>query len=384
MANELIDAFSGMGDMLMNNTPGEQSMIDPEEIKRQMESLDPSEEDEVDDKSSTEDTTKDSKPKSKKEETNTEDVTEKVTEDDKEAPTSIDDDFDEIELTDEHIPVVVEFFSDKFVEKLGWEFEEGEKPKSIEDLVKYMQGVIDTNSQPRYSSNEIKELDEFVANGGDVKDYFNRVYSLDIDPDKVDLSKEINQKAVIKENLRSKGYSEQRIAKLINRFEESSTLEEEAEDSLEEVKEARSKAKQELLEKTRIQQEDFRKQQQAFTTNVEKIIKDSTDIRGVTISNKEKDILMEYIFKPTSEGMTQYQKDYNSNLKNLVESAYFTMKGDKFVQQLEKKAATNAARNLTLKLKTKGKSTKNTDSDIDHGGKASNLWDMAGSQLRSF
>ena len=54
-------------------------------------------------------------------------------------------------------------------------------------------------------------------------------------------------------------------------------------------------------------------------------------IYGIEIPEKDKRALLEYIFKPDAEGVTKYQKDYAKSLKNLITSAYFTMKGDSFV-----------------------------------------------------
>jgi hypothetical protein len=91
---------------------------------------------------------------------------------------------------------------------------------------------------------------------------------------------------------------------------------------------------------------------------------------------------MEYIFKPEKDGVTRYQREYQSDLKNLLESAYFTMKRDTFVKQIEKKATTNAVNNLKLKIRSKGKSTKNTESDMENtGGKVTSLWDIASKEL---
>lgn len=379
MIDDIIKELGGMSPSpTLDDNDEEKGVVSPEELQKQMESLDPSKEDDDDDNVPVKEEPKADDTKKQKSKTEPEQVkTESVT-------TTPSDDDEGIELNDDDIPVVVEFFSDKFAEELGWDFGENEKPKSMEELVRYMQNVIDENSKPKYANDEVKGLDEFVSKGGNLRQYLESVYNTEIDLDKADLTKENVQKAVIKENLRSRGYSEQRIDKLIARYEETDALEEEAKDSYEEVKEARATRKQQMLEEQSRQYEDYQKQQKEFVGNIEKIIKDTTEIAGVKLTEADKRELVEYIFKPTADGNTQYQKDYNSNLKNLVESAFFTKKGDKLVQQIEKKAATTATRKLTLKLKTSGRSTKNTASDTDNGGKVSKLWDIASSALNSF
>jgi hypothetical protein len=278
---------------------------------------------------------------------------------------------------------LVDAFSDIFAEELGWEFNEGEKPTSIKELVAYMQELIETNSEPKYASDEIKELDEFIKQGGNVKEYFNSLYATEVDPDKIDIAKENNQKTVIRENLRNRGYSEARIEKLVSRYEELGALEEEAQDSLEELKDFKEKTKKQLLEQTKKQYEQSVKSQLEFVKNVESLIKDAKDIRGIPMSEKDKRALTEYIFKPTTSGRTSYQEEYNSDLKNLIESAFFTMKKNTLVQQIERKASTDAVKNLKLKLKAKGKSTKNTESDMSdtNSGKVRQLWEIASKEL---
>jgi len=400
MAEQIKNSFGGFDAVLDQFLPSDNRVnsmedrneptVDPEDIKRQMEELDNVEDTNSENNNDSDDKSANNKKKTTKSDIEeTEDINDKVDKDDKNNTKDIGSDdtsnnepinTDDIEETD-----LVDAFSDIFADELGWEFNEEDKPKSVKELVEFMQEIIETNSQPKYASDEIKDLDEYVKRGGDVQHFFSQVYSTDIDPDKIDITKESNQKAIIKDNLQSKGYSETRIDKLIARYEETGVLEEEATDSLAEVKEYREKTKQTLLEQNKKQHDENVKEQLKFVQNVESIIKDSKDIRGINISEKDKKNLVEYIFKPKSTGLTAYQEDYNSNLQNLVESAYFTMKKDTLVQQIEKKASTDAVKNLKLKLKTKGKSTKNAVSDADtDSGKVSQLWEIASRELKSF
>jgi hypothetical protein len=385
MENNVFGGFEAVASQFLSSTSSEkrigaednETTVDPEDIKKQMEEFDNIDDDK--DKNDDEPTEVEVEVKDNKKTAKKVDLVEEDTEDDsKKKPTT---ETEEKELDIEEVELVTAF-SDLFADELGWEFEGDEKPQSIKDLVAYMQDVIENNSQPKYASTEIKELDDFVKQGGNVKDYFSKVYTSEIDPEKIDITKEHNQKLVIKENLRNRGYSEQRIEKLINRYEETGALEEEAKDSLDEVTEYKTKAKKELLEQTKKQAEENVKEQLKFVQSVESIITDSKDIRGIAISEKDKKALVEYIFKPSQDGQTGYQKDYNSNLKNLVESAYFTMKKDTIVQQIQTKASSNAVKDLKLRLKTKGKSTKNTESDLsDNGAKITKLWDIASKDL---
>jgi capsule polysaccharide export protein KpsE/RkpR len=61
------------------------------------------------------------------------------------------------------------------------------------------------------------------------------------------------------------------------------------------------------------------------------------------------------------------------------------MKGDTLVNNIQKRAASDAVKNLKTKLKAKDNSIKNTGSDMDDSrGSISHLWDIAGAELQSF
>lgn len=65
---------------------------------------------------------------------------------------------------------------------------------------------------------------------------------------------------------------------------------------------------------------------------------------------------MDYIFKVDASGLSQYQKDFNANLeKNLIESAYFTMKADALISSAKKDGETSAAEKLRKMLRHSAK-----------------------------
>jgi len=84
--------------------------------------------------------------------------------------------------------------------------------------------------------------------------------------------------------------------------------------------------------------------------------------------------------RTTSEGKTQYQIDYIKDKRNLIESAYFTMKGDAFVKKVQTQANSEAARKLKQKLENKGKRGKNQEGQSDN---FSSSWLEASSFLRN-
>ena len=143
-------------------------------------------------------------------------------------------------------------------------------------------------------------------------------------------------------------------------------LREEAEDALDRMKIIKQheleQLQQEQLEQIKANEEKNKK----FFNDMNTTISNLTDIRGIAIPKEDRKALLEYIFKTDANGQTQYQKDFQSNLtKNLIESAYFTMKADKFITEAKKTGETTAAQKLRQMLRhtSKNHSTYNADED---------------------
>ena len=277
---------------------------------------------------------------------------------------------------------VITGFFDSLAQQLGWDdIEDDEKPKTAEDLIDYFKEVIEENSTPNYASEEVEKLDEFVRNGGSLKDYF----SIDADIDLTDIEvedNEINQKIVVKELLKEKGYSAKSIEKKLTKYEEAGILEDEAIDALEELREIKDKKKEQLLVNQQKQAEEAQRQQQEFFENVVTEIKGMNSIYGVEVPEKDKRALLEYIFKADANGVTRYQKDYAKSLKNLITSAYFTMKGDSLIDIAKKKGKRDAIDTFKSSLtKNKGISTKSKKQTVNSNDDGS-IWDVFTRQLR--
>lgn len=275
--------------------------------------------------------------------------------------------------------VVTNFF-DAMAEKLNWEFEEDEdKPKSVDELINYFQNVIEENSKPEYSSEEVEALDNFVKQGGDLKKYLTIDAELDLDD--IDIEDETNQKLVVKQLLKEKGFSTKKIDKLVSRYEEAGLLEDEAQDALEDLKEIKEEKKKQLLEDQKKAYQIQLQRQQQFYDNVVSEIKGLKNIRGITVPEKDKKVLMDYILKPDTDGKTKYQKDYaKGGVKNLIESAYFTMNADKLIEAAKREGNNSAIDKFRRSLKSSSITTKSrkqaTGSDDDP------IWFSAARQLR--
>lgn len=281
------------------------------------------------------------------------------------------------ELDNEGIQVTA--FFDAVAEEMGLEVEEGEdKPSTVEELCEYFREMIEENSTPEYASEEVAQLDEFVRNGGKLEDYFKAAPAIDYET--FDTTIEENQKRIVRELLAAKGFNEKQITRKIEKYEDAGILEDEAEDALEAMKDIAEERKEQLLAQQKKENEQRVERQQRFVDDVVTNIKSLKDIRGIAIPEKDKKALLNYIFKADADGLTQYQKDYSKSVKNLIESAYFTMKGDTLLDTAKKIGTSSAIKTFKQSLKNTG-SSKN--SKKVHTSSPNSIWSIAARSLNN-
>ena len=264
--------------------------------------------------------------------------------------------------TDEVTPEETEgvgMFFDAFAEALNWDVEEEDKPKSINDLIDYIGDMVEQNSTPQYADERIAQLDNYVKNGGRFEDFYNGM-SQRVTYDSMDMEDESNQKAVVRDYMKLQGFSDEQINRRIERFEDADMLEEEATDAVEMLKNIQEQQLQQVAaqqERERIAQEERARQ---FMTDLNSSIASLDNIRGIAVPKEDRKRLLDYITRTDADGLTQYQKDFNSNMvNNLIESAYFTMKGDSLLGEARRNGQTSASSKLRTMLKhqTKNHST---------------------------
>ena len=304
-----------------------------------------------------------------------------------EEPEETEEDDEDIEEEDDDAEVedtqseAIESLFDAISEEIGWEFDENDpedvKPKTVTELVKYFKDVITESSVPEYSSEDVQKLDEFVRNGGKLEDYFQAGNGIDYET--IDITDENNQKKVITALYKEKGWEDARITKKLERYEDAGVLEDEAEEAVELLKKIEAEKKEALLEGQKKTAEEAKQKQQKFYGDVVNEIKALSDIRGIKISKDDRARLAEYIFKYDSNGVTQYQKDYAKSVKNLLESAYFTMKGDALISAAKSEGNSTAMQRLKNSLKTTGsrKSSKRVTASAD-----GSIWSNLAQQLK--
>lgn len=275
-------------------------------------------------------------------------------EDDLQDEDNVDDNDDE-QLSDDNETTQVSAFFDAFAEANGWTVNEDEKPTTIEGLIQYITDLVDENSTPTYSDPRIKQLDEYVRNGGSFDDFYNGM-SEELKYDTLDMEDESNQKAVIKEYLKLQGYSDDQVNSKLERYEDADMLEDEANDAIKILKSIKQQQLEQQQQAQQLAYEEQQRQITEFAENLNKEIFNLTSIRGLNIPKEDRKQLYDYITKVDKDGYTQYQKDFGKNqIKNIIESAYFTMKGDALLTEAAKGGQTSAVKKLRQILKSSSK-----------------------------
>lgn len=311
----------------------------------------------------------------KKDNDKEEKTTVKVDKNDKKEEDVIIDNQDDLE------PQLITNFFDAIAERLNWsDVEDEDKPKDVDSLIDYFQKVIEEDSKPTYASEEMENLDNFVKQGGELSRYLQIEQEFDLD--NIDLEDENNQKSIVKLLLREKGFNEKQIDKKIQKYEDAGLLEDEAEDALEDLKEIKEQKKEQLLAEQKRTFEEYKQRQQDFYNSVTNEIKDLKNIRGIAIPEKDKKVLIDYILKPDSDGKTKYQKDYaKDSIKNLIESAYFTMNADKLIEAAKREGSNTAINKFKNSLKNT--SINSRSKTVDRNSDNTTIWNTFTRQLRA-
>lgn len=269
-------------------------------------------------------------------------------------------------------------FFDAFAEANGWSIDEDEKPKNVDELVDYIKNVVETNSVPEYADERIEQLDQYVKNGGKFEDFY-QTQQRTMSYDNIDIEDESNQKQVVRDYYKLQGMSDEQINRKIERYEDADMLEDEATDAVNYLKAYEEQQAQYMAQQQEAQRQAQEQQAMQFAQDLTNGINSLTNIRGISIPKEDKKALYDYITKTDADGLTAYQKEFNGNLvNNLIESAYFTMKGDALLGEANRNGQTSAANKLRnmLRHQTKNHSSYNVGTE-----KQPQIWDVASRYL---
>lgn len=270
---------------------------------------------------------------------------------------------------------IAKYVSQKLESKLGFDLGEF---KSVDEIVDGLTSVVEESINDAFASDEIKELNDFVRNGGKLKEFYAKVVMDRVDPSDINIDKEEDQKRIVRQNLKDNGYTDSQIERKLERYEDLGTLRDEAEEAMEIAEESSKKTKEKLLAEAQKQAEESKKRQQKFVTDVQKVIKDIKDIRGIPVSDVEKKEMFKALFVPESDGKTKFQKVYESDVRHLIESVFFTLKGDVLIKRAQTKGSTQTVKSLKDKISQK---TNRIKKSVDDRGTSLDLLDAFSGML---
>ncbi len=249
----------------------------------------------------------------------------------------------------------IEFSFKPFIETMAeagvLDLEEGvEIGESAEDLVEAFETTV--NSRILNGINEYKEsipeigqvFLDYIEKGGDPK-RFLEAQTGPIDFANIDLTDEANQKVIVKEYLKTQDYTNDEIKEILQDYEDGLLLEKQAKLAVKKLEKIQEKQTEILVKQ---QEQEVKEREKALTeyvSSVQNLIKESKEIAGLAVNDKEKKELEAYLFKRDKSGLTQYQKELNENpVKTQLELAYLKFKKYDFGKVAKKAESTAAAK----------------------------------------
>ena len=198
-----------------------------------------------------------------------------------------------------------------------------------------------------------KALFEYIENGGDI-DKFTEVYANPLSF--IDLTNEKDQERVVALKLKSTSrLSDEKIKEKITKLKDAALLEEEAKDSFEELTEIQ-KENEQLLIQEQVERAKAAREQTLKTQNeMREFIQKNDSIKGIDIkSKKDKEALIDYLFKPAVKVGNQLVSKYvadseNETLEDFMAIAALKAKGLD-LKAIEKSLEVKVKQDLASKL----------------------------------
>lgn len=249
----------------------------------------------------------------------------------------------------DNMPEVISSLFAAVMESSG--IEDVDMPKTPEELIDKLSGIIKENSKPKYNSPISEELDAFIGDGGTIDEFILKysgtmglLPSIETEEEKI---------SVIEEVLADAGFSKERIQKKIEKYLENDTLDDEAKDALGVLAEKRNAKMRELAENEKTAKIQREQAAAEFFKSVEAEISKINNIRGIKLTPAQSKELSEYCLKvDKKDGLTGFQRDYaKSPVLNFIESAFFTKYGTAMIKAAEGAGSSSAIEKFKSSLK---------------------------------
>lgn len=272
------------------------------------------------------------------------------------------------------------------ITSLGYEFSD-EELEGLEDSEEGLTKLVDVASkkasEDRFnqmieSSPNVKALYDFEQAGGDPQAFAEAFYP-DTDYNKVDVPEEDvdTQKSIIRESLKNKGLSNERINRNLQAIEDSGNLLDEAKDSLSDLREMQEQRKQQIQESTKQAQQEAREQAERMWNKVEDTVR-TGNLSNIPLPKKQQNEFLEFIQVNPETGMSKRDEAIASMSidEQLALDAIVFHGLDALNELVDKKANSKSNKTLRERLKSQKKRAKSSSQDPDLEDKSTDVEEL--------
>lgn len=292
-------------------------------------------------------------------------------EDDEDGSDEGDDTDDDAGEGDEEPPSVVE----SVITSLGYEFSD-EELEGLEDSEEGITRLVEIASrkasEDRFNqmveaSPNVKALYEYERAGGDPQAFAEAFYP-DVDYNEVQVQKDDvdTQKSIIRESLKSKGLSDERIKRNLQAIEDSGNLFDEAKDSLSDLQTVQQQRREQIREDTEKAQREAREEAEQTWQKVEETVKKG-NLKNIPLPKKQQGEFLEFIqvnpetgMSPRDEAISKMSLEEQLTLDAIVFHGLDTLN-----DIVDRKANSKSNQTLRERLKSQKKRAKNSSQDPD-------------------
>jgi hypothetical protein len=197
---------------------------------------------------------------------------------------------------------------------------------------------------------------EYLEKGGDPK-RFIEAQSGPIDLTTIDISDEGNQKIVLREYLKTQDYTLDEIKETLQDYEDGLLLEKQAKLAVKKLEKIQEQQTAILIKEQENEAQRRETEFNTYVSSVENLVKQSKELAGLELSDKDRKEFTDYLFKRDKLGLTSYQKELQEDpIKTQTELAYLKFKKYDFAK-VAKKAENSAAKKFRDTVVSKSETT---------------------------
>lgn len=206
---------------------------------------------------------------------------------------------------------------------------------------------------------DARAMIKFIRDGGSTKEFFETYKEATGIPEG-DLEDESYQDSIIRHQLEQEGWDNDEITDRIEFLTESGRKAKVAAKYEEKVQEDREQAKKDLIKKQEQAKKQAKLQEEEYKQSVQEALDSASNIKGITISDKDKPKLFEFLTKknfktPTGQNITGFQKNLAEVFKDKEKTVLLAklLESDFDMSSIEKATTTKQTRKIKSNIETR-------------------------------